>query len=289
MALAVSTQGYSYEELEGSPSGSTKIDGATAKRMFKIAWADRDGFINELLGIGRDIAGTVEFTGPLRFPGNRVNMVVDAVAWEPFDPSKPSGSTLGALDADANTYDNGLLITASYKEQFDDQAGSGGSPTIGVPGGRVSYQVVGGVEYATNANQDWVWADNTSKLPGGQHPGIIIPTNHHKITWSRCVRPPFTAIKAKVGTINSADFLGCFTKTLLFVNYEARAEFGAGVEFPSWQLTYDFAERNVTTSHYGWNHVFNGNTGVWEEPRPSGDNAKRMYVDTLFDSLLVYE
>ncbi len=263
-----------FQEIGGSPSEQYSLEGFTATREFLVPWENRNEF-------AQAVFGTTAEPARLSYPGRK-----DVFAWklrlEPFDPAAIGVGELTDLKKDYVHY-NGSYAKAIVDYHTLDSEGRRDGP-ITEEGTSITYRmVIDAVEELIPAS-GWRWPDTNQPIPQDMVLSKRIPVTTHHITWSNVVSPPWNAITAMQGTVNSATFQGCLPGTLLFEGAEANKLFrkGGGLEEgPSayvWALNYAFREKAIKFggSVYGWNDVYNEVIGQWQNVLQN--------VATLYDS-----
>jgi hypothetical protein len=297
----------SYEELGGSPTLSANRTGSTAKRMVRIAWNDIDNLMLELMPVyGSSFNPLTQLPGWFATFPNRPGLVVESVEFEPFVPERPLG--LGEVPPQ---YPGGAKATINYKTpEFDSTF--------------FNYSVNIGGEMLTLPSYSLQWANawspiakqHQAALPvkagqafgsvsviGDVQGGFVVPTIEHTLEWHYVAFPPFSSIRAMVGTVNTQEFLGAPRATLLFLGAEISREWTLGGR-KYFQMKYRFAEKNVSAPFFagiidagvgnvvvdtddvpGWNYFYRPETGLFE--RLLRSNGGNVYEDNVFDFLFV--
>lgn len=279
--MAVSPAGINFEELENSPRIAINQQGVNAIRVFKLAWADWQAFARELIGTWRIIGGATQFISPIPFPG-LPNLIVWEVSVEPFHPDSPDGNVAVSLGAFTNTYTaGGAKVTAHYKTQFDED--NQDRPDLPpVPKGTyLTYSAELGAEVMTIPGRSFKWVGTApvEKLPDDLNPGILVPTGAFTLHWQRVLRPPWSAIRATRGKVNSTSFLGAPPGTVLFVGAQVTRQFQFVVDGGFWQVEYKFSENTkelTTGSKVGWNFFYKPEklgAEHWVEVQSQDDNT----------------
>jgi len=248
-----------YEELAGSPQIHVTQQGATAVRMFRVAWDDWQAFARMLLGTYGEIGGTARFVEPVAFPGFK-NLFVAEITVDPFDPDSPDARATLALEADVNSYRGGAKVTAVYRTQFDAEIASPRNLPRVPNGTYLTYRSELGAEYQHVPGRVWRWAtEETPPVPDDVNPGILIPTGSVQLSWLRVPAPPWSAIRALRGKVNGAPFLGSPVGTVLFLGVKAVREFQMLEVGGMWRLDYYFSEQTKELSgggRVGWNYFY---------------------------------
>jgi hypothetical protein len=243
-----------YEELAGSPTFNLTHKNITATRELKCAWADIDALVEQFTPFPGNIFAT--------FP-NRPLLWVDTIAIKPFMSCAPIST------ADPAEY-VAAQVTVNYKTPEWDNGGGGPSGGSSRPDNSprqgqephadnetlLSHKLSVGAEFLVFPPNSLEWqdryhvdsdvyntADGTRKVNGDVNAGVLVPTQEHTITWHRCPRPPWKAIRLCVGTVNDRPFAGAPEGTLLFLGCEANIDFSAfNTKF--WNLDYKLSYKN---------------------------------------------
>lgn len=270
----------SFEELEGSPSGSFSDGKFTGRRMFAVDWADWTLFTAELYGSYRLTGGTVSFNNPATFPGVPQAVCTD-IQFAPLpgdNPEKTSAITL--TNGNAVTYDK-AKITAIYKIPFSNSRVRGRGDLPGVPTGTyLDFNSDHGAEWVTVPGRVWKWSADSEPLGEDHNPGLLMPTEDITLTWSRVTSPPWNAIRDTKGKINSSQLMNYEVNKVLFVGARARKSFQL-TEQTFWTLDYSFRVRAQD-----WNHRYRENPEGWAAIEDNGGGSP--YAATSFDGLFQY-
>lgn len=254
--MPVTVHGIAFDELEGSPEIDFHDRGIVATRRFVVAWDAAYAFVQELSGVHLEVGGQVVFTGFVPFPGDRwPTLVCEAARVQPLDPTKPDGANLLSLTNATNRYENGALVTATYRTLHFD-AGSRPPNPPPVPSETfLTYEVSFGTQFLATPSQTWIWE---SGEPVGSETNIAVlqPSIAHHLTWHRVRRVPYATISELMGGVNQGPFLGKGAETLLLSGARIRTEFHVAEETALARVEYSFQERNNGTlaAPYGWNH-----------------------------------
>lgn len=286
--------GFPIHELEDSPKEKFTIGGAQITRRFLIPW-DRRLEFTALMIDGQ----TGVRVGPARyspFPP----AIVDSIEHAPFskkpdkfdmtDPAMQVNNFTGSVASDEC---NCLTVVTYVASPRNSQTGDPDKEQVDLPEGTyVSYRRRSTGEYMTVPGRGLEWS---AGVPVGQdtHATIRIPLVEHIVTWHRVKYPPWQAIDENTGKV-----IGFTTKlpghgriyqldTLLFEGGESDREFQIGLNATeTWQMTYTFKERRVTSLRpgvasatiIGWNHLYRPETGDWSRPFVQGTSADPKYM-----------
>lgn len=190
------------------------------------------------------------------------------------------GSAVRASDANGiNTYDLAQVVIKYRNNE--------GSENQTDPTSFLTHEWNSGGEYLPLPKRNLFYAIDGSPVGKDATFAQFIPTIEHNITWPRVESPPFAAIRAAMGTANSAAITfitgDIAFETLLFTGAQLSRDFmsdGTG----AWRIQYKFAERNVVALDQdgpgGWNHFYRSK-GI----APGGGFYR---VKALYTSLPIY-
>jgi hypothetical protein len=249
-----------FEELAGSPRIRVNEQGTTAVRTFRVAWADWQEFVRDLIGTFRVLGLATQFVPPIEFPG-LPNLIVTDVQVEPFDPENPDGSSVIGLGFYTNTYNvAGARITATYRTIFDERSPSR-SDLPGVPSGTfLTYSADLGSERTAVPGRAWTWSGSSERVADDINPGIHMPHGSFTLRWQRVPNPPWSQIRQLRGKVNTSKFLSAPPGTVMFQGARASRRFQFVEDGGFWNLDYMFAENTKTLSdgrtNVGWNYFF---------------------------------
>lgn len=251
----------SFEELEGSPRFEVRDDETVAIRFFRVDWNDWLQFARELLGRYEVRGGQFYFVPPLGLAGF-AHLLVSELQVEPFEPSCPQGESLRSLSSGTNRYPiGGAKVTAIYRTRFDENNASRTKLPVVPRGTFLTFRADLAAEYLATPGRTWRWdasPDFPAVAPDVQ-PGILLPQSLFQLTWHRVALPPWDAIRALRGKVNSSEFVGAPPGTVLFLGARVRREFQFLADSGFWRVEYAFQE-NVkelsTGEKVGWNHCY---------------------------------
>ena len=240
--------GIAYTEIPGSNVLSYTPDGITGRRVFKVAWADRIAFCEELLGYTRSVGHVPSRFYAQRWPDYERLYCQDASI-------EPIGTIDETLDGQA-TYEE-ARITTEYRpwktgttnaeeDEYDDELEEAmGSFTQGADFSS---------EFISVAASSFRYADDHAAIDTPT--GILSTCIDHTLTSDQEPEVPFTAIRNCIGKLNDAVWFGSLIGHMLFVGASIRRTITAeGVG--AWEISYRFRERIDAT----WNHVYS--QGAW--------------------------
>lgn len=270
-----------FNELAGSPVRDITPVGQRAQRMAIIEQSLLDDLITYLFPLG-DFGRA--------YPGNAAlrasNMHVEPWGGEASKIASPIASN---LDVDAiNTYAY-LKVTVDY-ETIQADISQGDDPQL-----LLNHRWSIGGEFLTVEAKGLEWSDE-GLVDDDVKAGILIPTIEHQITWMRVERPPFTAMRDRLGCVNSANQNfqtgTILPETLLFLGAELHRDILTSGAL-AWQVGYHFSERRVAMatdlapgdhgnkvggvsggaamSVGGWNHFFRSEDE--DSPRVEGKSG----------------
>ena len=188
------------------------------------------------------------------------------VRMEPFEKMPDDQGAFADLTADLNSYTNQFAaITVSY--DLLDVDGYPYLPDV-APGILLSYHMDFSGETLAVPGVGLQWqSSSTAPVSPDSVPALRVPIVEHHVTWRRVLDPPWDAIRACTGTVNSATFLGAAAATLLFEGAKVDREFTGldDLQQPQygWRVSYLFREKAIKvlvasddTNTYGWNHSY---------------------------------
>jgi hypothetical protein len=246
-----------FKELAGSPAERFSLDAITAQRRLVVAWEDRYAMAAELLG------GSYEFGGwrPAGYPG-RPFVLAARIRVEPWPPSPETQEPLTDISTQLNSYSGKFALLVVDYELLDETTSRDNLPDA-EERTFLSYRMDFGAEYEDLGGQVLRWASDPSlPVPPDAAPALRVPITEHHVTWHRVINPPWAAIRAAVGTVNAAAFLGAPAETVLFDGATADRQL-IGVDDLQqprfgWKMGYVFREKavGIGTGVVGWNHQF---------------------------------
>jgi len=246
-----------FKELAGSPVETFGPEGMKANRRILVGWEQRHEMVVELLGSAYEFGGL----GQAGYPDCPGAVAVRA-ALEPWPPAPDEQAEFDDITSQLNSYSGKYaLIVVEYEvlHSPSDRA------TLPQPqeGTFLTYRMDLGAEYTTLPSESLSWlSDCAIPVPPDAVPAIRVPMTVHRVTWHRVVNPPWAAIRACLGTVNDATFLGADPETVLFDGVTAEKQFLGVDELRQpgfgWQIGYVFREMAIKTGGniYGWNHRY---------------------------------
>lgn len=211
--------GIEFEEIEGSPTLDVGENGSTAQRRFRLTdWSRCLDFILELRGIFITVAGQIQATPPLRFPGFGMsfNNFVCVRARVERGIGAVNGSSVTSLISGTNTYGGGAFIVADYRTT----AAEFGSSTL-PQGTYVTYESAGQASITSVAGRGWKWVSDNQPLPQDVPFGLRTPVANHIFTWHNVATIP-ESTKTKLGFVNNSDFGSIKSNAGLYAAYQLR-------------------------------------------------------------------
>jgi hypothetical protein len=251
-----------FKELAGSPIEVFGIEGIKAERRLLCAYEDRYTVVTALLGDGGEFGGN-----PQCFYPNCGLARAIRVRIEPFEKKPDDQGAFDDLTADLNGYSGQFVELVVGYEAL---GLAGHPPHLPAPeqGTFLTYRMDFGGEYVALPGQSLQWqSDATLPVPPEAVPTLRVPIIEHHVTWQRVINPPWDAIRACVGSVNAASFLGAAAETLLFDGAKADRQFTGldDLQEPQfgWRITYVFREKTIRVldaandqATYGWNHCY---------------------------------
>lgn len=226
-----------FKELAGSPVETYGPDGMKAERRILCAWEDRLAMVGELLGTGYSFGGTQSAGYP-----DRQGVVAVQVKVEPFESRPDQQGAFSQIGGQLNSYSGQLArLTIDYElpAAAPDIAGL---PALSA-GTTLRYRVGTAVEYLPSSEQ--------------AVPTTRVPVIAHHLTVQPVAEPPWEAIRASIGSVNSEPLLGAPAGSLLFASVSSDRVFtGLDDQQPqhAWRIHYVFKEwvAGSTGGNYGW-------------------------------------
>lgn len=268
-----------FHELGGSPTEQYGLDGFRAQRQFLIAWADRDAFAVEVLGI---VAADGRRTWA-NYPGKSSTFAI-SLRYEPLDPDGLEPQTLVDLSNGLNRYGHTLAkATVNYETVSLRDRDDGPENEIGT---HLTYRMSCDVVQQPLTPQGWSWVDlPLLAVPDNLALVKTIAITDHELVWHQVLYPPWDTIRQLQGKINSTTFLSCPAGTMLFVGAKANKLFHSGYDAGEsdfcWEIAYLFREKAIKHQGqtFGWLHAYRGDPAGWAE-LTSG--ASRLYDSADF-------
>ena len=250
--------GTAFKELEGSPEETFGAGSTGARRRLIVAYENRLAMVSELLGDGYAFGGTQR----AGFPG-RTSLVATRVSAKPFtDQSPDHQGSFTDITANLNSY------AGKYAELSVDYELLQG---MGLPNPEsleentfLTYRMDFGGEYVKLPGRAMQWVEHPEQpVPEDAMPLLRCSLIEHHITWHRVINPPWEAISAAAGTVNSALLCGIDAGFLEFDGCTADKEFVAldNLNYPQfgWKMNYVFVEKRqhvLGGSAVGWNWTY---------------------------------
>lgn len=246
-----------FRELAGSPVETFTADGMKARRRLVTAWEDRHALVAELLGQGY----TLGAQGAASYPG-RPMITAAEVRLEPWPAQAENQGAFTDVALQLNRYDGRFaLVTVDYT-LAEASAARDDLPST-EPDTFLTYRMDFGAEYEPWPAPALRWNSAVGvPVPPDAAPSVRVPIAEHHVTWHRVARPPWEAIRACIGAVNAATFLGAASETLLLDGATAEKQFLGADEAQQprfgWRISYVFREKAVVAGGnvYGWNHRF---------------------------------
>lgn len=249
-----------FRELPGSPVEVYDATGIRAQRRLVCAWDQRRELVAQLLGNPLALGG-VEAAA---YPGIEGLVAVQARV-EPV-----TDETLGPIRMDvAGELGVGAqfaLVSADYELLGTAAAPTSTASTLAElaaasPGTFVAGAIQPDVERLPVLRSGVRWQSVPDQaVPEDLTLLLRVPVLVHRCQWRRVAEPPLAAIRACLGKVNEAEFLGASAETLLFDGCEMEREWVVAVEGDApqatWRLAYRFRERPAAAVGAGWNHAY---------------------------------
>ena len=245
-----------FDEQAGSPVVNLSPYGSSARRFGVVPWSQ----INNLYAYVFP-SGSV----PHAFPGLS-GLLANSIVIEPFagnqaKPANTSPYTFATGDLDTHNTSAYALAVINY-ETARVEATQGSDPVA-----NLTHQISVGGQMLDLDPGGLVWTADNRRPDSKTGANAYIATIEHSITWHHVASPPFAAIRACLGTVNSGNLTfntGTMApETAHFTGAElSRDILSTGAL--AWRVTYHFSERRVTPAADdtdaggvgGWNHFF---------------------------------
>ncbi len=260
-------------EMPGSPVIEYNDGQLTAQRRFLTEWSDAQPLANELTGGIRRVGGLFTLERGKTFP--RIpELWCNQIRIEPYHPDNPKGQlgSISNFERQMESYDNGAVVTASYRSRDDSVGGSPfGGLQITLPYGQtMSYSESFRYELVTLQNRGLYWDSVAvaNQLPADMDTPYTIPIRQIRLTWNFVSDIPSSAISEATGNVNSFTFLGFAPNTLMFDGADISRMWRFREDQSEnlfWNLAYNFSYRDPDNSGWGWNATYDPKTGTWRE------------------------
>ena len=159
---------------------------------------------------------------------------------------------------------------ANFPGAGDSLAGIGPAPPIQHGAGLIlTYRQDFGGEFLQIPSFALKWyADSAIPVTPDATPTLRIPITEHHVTVYGVTTPPFDAIRARIGAVNSSSFLGAAAGTMLFDGAKMDRVFlkftdALDAAVFGWRLRYLFREKKLkvldtiqSSATIGWNHCY---------------------------------
>lgn len=244
--------GIVYELYEGFPVYDFQQAEGTATEVYIMAWVDIDAFLLESFPQPFYVGTKLVYPLTRMFPGLPW-LRTEKLRFEPFPNDKPA-----TRNGTAPTYSTKAKVTINYrtpKFEEDDEAETFFTHRISIGG-----------EFLTLPASGFKWSGETTTVQNDDLvAGKVIPTAEHQLTWDYVLTPPMATIRATIGKVNNAAFLGAAAETLLFLGADMEQETTTGGLRP-WKVDYRMSERLLKQggASVGWNYFFRPDTGNFE-------------------------
>lgn len=264
--------GIPYEKIDGPHVQYDDNSGWTASETVKLLWSNALGFTSALFGAPVVTGGGIWlWTEPAQlagFPG----LVAKSISIDPFDRDAPGLCVAPPSSSHCTFVINFGSIRNDQSPENDDQT-------------RFEHKMSIGGQFMTIPSRGWKWNDGTfaqDDIPLGQ----MIPTIEHELHWPKVLNPPLAAIRAAMGSTNSATFLGGPPETVLFIGANLSRTVTAQ-QAKAWDVTYRMSEKTYKEEGTGtivtWNHFYRSDGaggGKWDILKSK--TGRKVYKSTSF-------
>ena len=254
-----------YQERNGSCKTTFALGGASAERIFTVAWSDAFDFAKELYG-RYTIFPSGEYQEPARFPYVG-HLYCSEVSVDGFGVPGESSNADGIYITYAKA-----RVVAKYTPLLREPDAD--------PETVEEESVAVAVEMVTLPGEEYEWVDGSVAIKGDVLPGKVETTTQFSVTRYNVSSLPDATIAGLVGTVNNATWRGYTAGYALFAGADARRSITTdGAE--DWEITYNF----LIKSH-SWNHVYRDGAahGHYEAVQTKGGNDP-IYNDGNFSNL----
>jgi hypothetical protein len=266
------TFAYSVEEIV-PPEYRFSRENVTARRIFKLPWANHRDFVEKMLG---NAIGQVGSIIPDKLTGYANIEAVDAVVTD-FMNDDPKSMT-GTLSSSAlPTIEGDCQVTVNYSTEDrtedssdEEQVADGAYFNPSNPGGDpilLEYEADESSEVMAIPGRYLKDANGNVVGKPDEYAGFVVLNILHRVTiYSVRDLPP--ARRALSGSVNGGQFTipvvgvsipgecGMYLGSTLQRRFTAR-DVNSNTE-PAWNVTYTIAERSFRNGAFTWNHAFAG-------------------------------
>lgn len=267
----------SYDELAGSPKEQlTESSGSTAQRQILVAWENRLAFAQNL----------VSSLYPT-FPQCRVNSIAVQPWTEELAPNNAEMPDPTIMTADYAG--KPALITLGYGPDFTqkDWPTDMPKPTVRL-GTELRFKIGGSAQFLLIPGGGCKWQDNNAILKDTENSRVLIAIKEIELQWDFVDNPPINLLDERLGTVNTAAFLGAPPETLLFENYCIDESFRADPFNPHTnRIVLNFRMRKIVVGNnvFGWNHDYRESPAGWAKVLFKSDNQPRYALKAMASML----
>ena len=276
----------SWDELADSPVLDFTPSTSRAVRSAKVPWTA----IGEILEFVFPSGGLLS---PVAMPGYP-SLLARSLHVEPLNRDREVISGTGTDFDDVNEFGFARVTIEFETPQFDPNPDDSEDP-VALLQQRMS---VGG-EFIRFRSNGLEWSDG-GRVSEDVNAGVLIPTFEHQMRWPRVQFPPFAAMRATIGCVNSETrsfSTGVIApETLLFIGVELQRDILANGDL-AWEVGYRFTERRVSLTEAdflggnpanpsiavgGWNHFFRSEEQFTEAGLEGRTGFYRLQTRTIF-------
>lgn len=261
---------FAYQELhEGSGRGSINDNGGESQCVYKIAWADLNGFLLSLKGGWQKVnANTFTYIKPHAHPDFPKRFCYEA---------EYEGIGVSSRDANLKSSWEYAKVTAKYKVYPYD-------PDALNPNEILTEELDFNLDIYSLPEGSLVKTGDTSKtidVPSS----LLIPVLQYTITMERRPELPggdVSLLMSSMGKVNASPFKGAAAKKMLFLGARARRAGGSfdSLNSKDWRIELKFAYRDIE-----WTKLFLPSDGAFVEVQFANGGAA-LYQSASLTNLL---
>lgn len=282
-----------FKELDNSPVETFDASGLRVERYILCRYTDRRAATKELFGDFYEFGGS----GRANYP-NLLNVLCVRVQWKPFNAAPDNQGLFSEIQEQLQEFtsltDDFDAATTKFVEgtvTYETLPIVNTDWPVGTiePDTFLTYRKGAGGEYITLPGRAMTWGDWTAEMIGGlatdpvppvppdAYSTVRVPVEEHVYSWHQIIKPPETAIRALLGTVNAEEWSLPHRRiqgvapstpyTLLFDSATMETEYLTldDLQKPKffWRLNYTFREKAIKAldyfdamQTYGWVHTW---------------------------------